>query len=133
MSRKGPADFSVVPLDVAAARPQAPAELDALEAAIWDSIVTGSMAGAIDPAAAQLLRRLCAQAAVAERLEQKMRELRRRDADRGDELDAMVAQHAEATKLVQSLMASLRATPRSRTRTRNTEERQVPLVRPWDR
>jgi hypothetical protein len=92
-----------------------------------------SLAHTIDAAAQQILRRLVAQAAVAQRLETRLRELRAAGHDRGKEFDELVSAHAEAAKLVATLMGTLRATPRSRTRTRAVNADKVPIERPWER
>jgi hypothetical protein len=131
--QKSRADLAVVPVAFEGARPAPPAELDELEAAIWTAVVDACPPGTIDPAAQQVLRRLVAQAAVAERLETRMRELRAAGHDHGEDSDALIRIHREAAKAVANLMATLRATPRSRTRPRDVVSNKVPLARPWER
>jgi hypothetical protein len=133
MARKSQADLTVVPLTLEGARPRPPAELDELERSIWTAIVDASPAHVIDAAAQQILRRLVAQAAVAERLEGRLRELRAQGQDHGEDAEALIKGHAEAAKLVSALMTTLRATPRSRIRSRAADADKVPISRPWER
>jgi hypothetical protein len=133
MPQKSRADLAVVPVSFEGARPPPPAELDELEGAIWTAVVDACPPGTIDPAAQEVLRRLVAQAAVAERLEARMRELRAGGHDIGEDSDALTRVHREASKAVANLMASLRATRRSRTRPRDIASDKVPISRPWER
>ena len=61
-----------------------------------------------------MLRRLVAQAAIAERRETRLRQLRAQDQDGSEEADALAALHGASAKIVAYLLGQLRATPRSR-------------------
>jgi hypothetical protein len=134
MARKSAADLVVVPIS-GGGRPPPPGELDSIEQSIWKAVVDASPAYAIDPAAQLILRRLVAQAAIAERHEARLRELRAQDRDYGDDAQALISAHAAAAKVVTILLTSLRSTPRSRVRLGAAEAQasRVPVTRPWER
>jgi hypothetical protein len=66
----------VVPVVPGAGRPDPPSHLDASEAQIWRAVVGSLPDHWIDAAGEQILCRLVCQAAIAQRCEQQLRELR---------------------------------------------------------
>jgi hypothetical protein len=134
MARKSASDLVIVPLS-GGGRPPPPADLDAIERSIWKAVVDASPAYAIDPAAQLILKRLVAQAALCERHEARLRGLRERDQDQGEDAVALATAHAAAAKVVTFLLTSLRCTPRSRVRLRAADSQtpKVPITRPWER
>lgn len=134
MARKSAADLVVVPI-AGGGRPPPPGELDTTEQAIWKAVVDAAPAHAIDPAAQLILKRLCAQAVLAERHEARLRALRAQDQDQGEDAVALATAHAAAAKVVTFLVTSLRSTPRSRVRlsAADTQTSRVPVTRPWER
>jgi len=82
-----------------------------------------------------ILRRLVAQAAIAERREARLRQLRGQGSiDEEEELDALATLHSVTAKTVAYLLTQLRATPRSRmvARTAGPLVEQAPTTRPWE-
>jgi hypothetical protein len=129
MSRPSAADRAIVPI-AGAGRPAPPPDLDAIEAHIWKSVCDASPAFTIDPAAQVILRRLCAQAALLEQQEARLRILREYRSEDDEELLALAAAHAAGAKTLTALMTSLRATPRSRTRLPRSVK--VAPDKPWE-
>jgi hypothetical protein len=117
-----------------AGRPEPPADLDSIEQRIWREVIGALPPHWIDPAGQLILRRLAAQAAIAERCEIQLRQLRAADQDSGELARGLASQHDLAAKAVANLLASLRATPRSRTVPRAAGPRivQSPQWRPWE-
>lgn len=115
-------------------RPPPPVELHATEAKIWRAVVDALPAFWIDPAGEIVLRRLCAQGAILERREARLRALRARDQDAGEEADALATAHGVTAKIVAHLLTQLRATPRSRFSSRASapEIASTPKLRPWE-
>jgi len=134
MARKSAADLVVVPLP-GGGRPPPPADLDAIEQSIWKAVVDAAPAHAIDPAAQLILKRLCAQAALCEQREVRLRTLRAERPDNDEELTGLATAHGNGAKVVTFLLTSLRSTPRSRVRLSAAETRssRVPVTRPWER
>jgi len=133
--RKSPAELAVVPVLVpGAGRPEPPPDLDSLEQHIWREVIAALPPHWIDPAGQLILRRLTAQAAIAERLEIQLRQLRAADQDSGEAAGVLATKHDLAAKAVANLLAQLRATPRSRTVPRAAGPRieQTPQWRPWE-
>ena len=132
--RKSAASLSVVPLVPGQGRPEPPASLDVLERQIWRDVVEALPAHWIDRAGEIVLRRLVAQAAVTERREARLRELRARDRDAGEDADALATQHGVSAKLVAYLVNQLRATPKARmvSRAVGPEVERAPRLRPWE-
>ena len=112
--------------------PEPPAELDELEQQIWRKIVGALPGHWVDQAAQQVLRRAVAQAAVCERLEERLRQLRKVGDDGDEDYDGIVAAHGAAAKTLVQLLATLRATPKSQIRSRAVRREQTPEVRPWE-
>jgi hypothetical protein len=81
-----------------------------------------------------ILRRLVAQAAISERREARLRQLRAREEDGGEDADALAALHGVSAKTVAYLLGQLRATPRSRmvSRAAGPEVEHAPKFRPWE-
>ena len=75
----------------------------------------------VDKAGEIVLRRLVAQAAVAERREARLRGLRATGRDIGEDADALVTHHGVGAKVVAFLLGTLRATPKARERSRAAE------------
>ena len=132
--RRSAAALSVVPLVPGAGRPPPPAGLDRLERRIWRDVVDALPAHWLDPAAQLVLRRLVAQAAIAERREARLRQLRAQGKDDGEDADTLAALHGVSAKIVAYLLGQLRATPRSRivSRAAGPEVEGAPKFRPWD-
>jgi hypothetical protein len=133
MGQKSKAELAVVPIQ-GTGRPPPPPDLDAIEAHIWRAVVDASPPYTIDAAAQLILKRLAAQAALSEQREARLRQLRQERPDEDEELLALAAAHANGAKMVMTLLTSLRATPRSKTRLRAADARaaKVPTDRPWE-
>jgi hypothetical protein len=132
--RQSAAALSVIPLVPGQGRPPQPAGLDRLERRIWRDVVDALPAHWLDPAGQLVLRRLVAQAAIAERREARLRQLRAQGKDDGEDADALAALHGVSAKIVAYLLGQLRATPRSRmvSRAAGPEVEGAPKFRPWD-
>ena len=133
--RKSEHSLQVVPLVPGrSGRPPPPPELDAVEARIWRAVIDALPGFWVDGAGELVLRRLVAQAAIAERREQRLRQLRAQDRDSGEEADALVVEHGVTAKTVAHLLTQLRATPRSRiaARAAGPQVEQTPKLRPWE-
>jgi len=132
--RKSAASFQVVPLVPGQGRPEPPAGLDALEKRIWKDVVDALPAHWLDLAGQVVLRRLVAQAAIAERREARLRQLREQDLDAGEDADALAIMHGVTAKTVAYLLGQLRATPRSRvvSRAAGPQVEQAPKSKPWE-
>src|SRR5262249_36872722 len=83
--RKSAASLSVVPVLPGRGRPEPPADLDVLEQRIWREVVDALPSRWLDSAGQVILRRLVAQAAVSERQELRLRQLRAQQQDDGEE------------------------------------------------
>src|SRR5262249_46021245 len=132
---RSPAALAVVPVLIpGAGRPEPPADLDPLEQRVWREVIAALPPHWVDPAGQLILRRLAAQAAIAERLEVRLRQLRATDQDSGEEASALAVEHDLAAKAVANLLTQLRATPRSGTVPRAAGPRieQTPQWRPWE-
>jgi hypothetical protein len=134
MPRKPAAALAVVPRVPGRGRPEPPAGLDELEQQIWREVVDALPGHWLDSAGQVILRRLVAQAAVSERQEFRLRQLRAQQQDDGEEAGALAAQHGVVAKNVAYLLSQLRATPRSQLRSRSagSQMEQVPDSRPWE-
>ena len=132
--RRSAAALTVVPQVPGAGRPRAPRGLDELEKRIWKDVVDSLPAFWVDSAGALILRRLCAQGAVLQRQEARLRELRALGLDASEEAEGLAAAHGVACKTVAHLMTQLRATPRSRVVSRGAgpEIESTPKLRPWE-
>ena len=126
--------LSVVPIVPGPGRPEPPASLDALEKQIWSDVVDALPARWLDLAGQLILRRLVAQAAIAERREARLRHLRAQDQDSGEDADAIAALHGASAKTIAYLLSQLRATPRSRivSRSAGPQFDEAPKSRPWE-
>ena len=132
--RKSLASLSVVaPAIPGGGRPDPPSHLDSKEAQIWRAVVGALPDHWIDRAGEQILLRLVAQGATAERHEGRLRELRARSPN-DPEIVALSTTHGVAAKVITHLLASLRATPRSRmvSRAAGPKMSEVPRSKPWD-
>ena len=87
--RKSEASLTVVPLLPGQGRPPAPRDLDRRERRVWRAVVGALPAHWLDPAGQQVLRRLVAQAVIAERREARLRELRAQGQDGSEDADAL--------------------------------------------
>ena len=134
MPRRSAASLGVVPVLPGRGRPEPPADLDELERQIWREVVDALPGHWLDTAGQVILRRLVAQAAVSERQELRLRQLRAQQQDDGEEAGALAAQHGVVAKNVAYLLSQLRATPRSRVVPRAAGSRleQAPDSRPWE-
>ena len=134
MPSRRPSTLSVVPLIPGQGRPEPPPDLDELEQSIWRAVVDALPAHWVDRAGEIVLRRLVAQAAVAQQREARLRELRAVGRDIGEDADALVTQHGVGAKLVAFLLGTLRATPKARERSRAAEPAvsRAAKFRPWE-
>ena len=137
MPRRSVADISLVPMLPGKGRPEPPAELDPAEGRGWRDVVDSLPDRWLDPAAQLILRRVVAQIAVAQRLEERLRRLSEMEDDpEALEAEAKIADmHRDALKAVVNGMAALRATPRSRMTVRAGQtrfERGAGSSRPWE-
>ena len=134
MPRKSAAALAVVSLVPGQGRPEPPADLDSLEQRIWRDVVAALPGHWVDPAGQVVLRRLAAQAAVAERQEMRLRQLRAQEQDDQEEAAELTIAHGAVAKTVAQLLAQLRATPRSRMVSRAAGLRldQASESRPWE-
>jgi hypothetical protein len=135
MPRRSAAELATPPIAIPGqGRPEPPDHLDGLERAIWQEVVTSLPPFWVDGAGALVLRRLVAQAAIAERVEDRLRRLRRDRVDDSEDAEALAVRHAATAKAVTFLLTALRATPRSRVITRDAgpEIDKVPAFRPWE-
>jgi hypothetical protein len=132
--RKSAASLTVIPVVPGQGRPEPPESLDALERRIWRDVVDAMPSHWFDLAGQLVLRRLVAQAAIAERREARLRELRALDQDSGEDAEALAVLHSASAKAVAYLLGQLRATPRSRvvSRAAGPEVEQAPKFRPWE-
>lgn len=130
--RKSAISLSLVPPALPGDRPAPPPELDDTEQRIWRSIVEGLPPTWFDTAAQQVLLRAVAQAAICERQEARLRQLRA-STDPGA-VDDLAAVHAAAAKALAHLLGVLRATPRARIVPRDATRQlaRAPRVRPWE-
>jgi hypothetical protein len=115
-------------------RPEPPQHLDELEQAIWREVVDALPPYWIDGSGQLVLRRLVAQAAIAERCEARLRQLRGRDQDGTEDAEGLAVRHAATAKTVTYLLTALRGTPRSRDIARKAGPAvdKVPAFRPWE-
>src|SRR5262245_34656418 len=96
--RKSQARLSVVPPAIpGAGRPDPPSHLDASEAQIWRAVVGALPDRWIDAAGEQILLRLVAQAAIAQRHEGRLRELRAQRSPDDPEIAALSTAHRAAS------------------------------------
>jgi hypothetical protein len=132
--RKSAASLSVMPLVPGQGRPEPPANLDALEKQIWHDVVDALPTHWLDLAGQILLRRLVAQAAISERREARLRQLRAQDQDDTEAATELATLHGATSKTVAYLLGQLRATPRSRivSRAAGPEVERSPKFRPWE-
>jgi hypothetical protein len=134
--RKPAAAVEITPMMPGAGRPEPPAELDPIEARIWRDVVDALPGHWIDLAGQLILRRLVCQAAIAERKEQRIRQLSCDASDAASEqLDALAVSHTAVAKTVAYLLTQLRATPRSRMMPRDVKfepSHREPESRPWE-
>jgi hypothetical protein len=132
--RKSAASLSVVPVVPGQGRPEPPPGLDSLEQRIWREVVDALPAHWLDLAGQIILRRLVAQAAISERREVRLRQLRAQEKDDGEDADALAALHGVSAKTVAYLLGQLRATPRSRivSRAAGPQFEQAVKSRPWE-
>jgi hypothetical protein len=132
--RKSAASLEVVPLVPGQGRPEPPASLDRLEKRIWRDVVDALPAHWLDLAGQIVLRRLVAQAAISERREARLRQLRAQNMDADENADALAALHGVSAKTVAYLLGQLRATPRSRivSRAAGPQIEDAPKFRPWE-
>src|SRR6516225_10824046 len=99
--RKSQASLSVVPPAIpGAGRPDPPAHLDESEAQIWRAVVGALPDHWIDAAGEQILCRLVCQAAIAERCEQQLRELRAQRSSEDEKIAALAGTHRDTAKSI---------------------------------
>jgi hypothetical protein len=134
MARKSAAALAAVPVP-GRTRPPTPRGYDYLERRLWNSLVDSLPDRWLDTAAQDLLRRAVTQSAAAERLEALLRKMRKAglDSPGNPEFQQTIIAHREAAKSAAFLLTALRATPKSRTQSREARvanEKIVP-AKPW--
>jgi hypothetical protein len=124
----------VPPAIPGAGRPDPPGYLDACEVQIWRAVVGALPDHWIDAAGEQILSRLVCQVAIAERCEHQLRQLRAQKSSDDEAIAALAGTHRDTAKSIAYLLATLRATPRSRvvSRAAGPKMSEVPHSRPWD-
>jgi len=133
MPRKSAASLAVVPQLPGTGRPEPPADLDDGEKRLWREVVNSLPPHWIDAAGRIILRRLVAQAALCLSMEEQLRA--HRAAGTVVETYAKLAkQHSDTAKQTENLLASLRATPRSRSTSHaaGLQSRKAAESRPWE-
>jgi hypothetical protein len=135
MPRRSAVDLATVPVPIPGqGRSEPPDHLDGLERTIWQEVVASLPPFWVDGAGQLVLRRLVAQAAIAERVEERLRRMRRDRVDDSEDAEDLATGHVATAKAVTFLLTALRATPRSRVISRDTgpEIKGVPAFRPWE-
>jgi hypothetical protein len=132
--RKSGTSLTVVPVIPGSGRPPPPRGLDKLERRIWKSVVDALPAYWLDSAGQLLLRRAVCLTASLERWETQLRELGARGAAGGEEVIKLATMYGNTAKTVAYLLGQLRATPRSRDRSRAAASKisEAPRARPWE-
>jgi hypothetical protein len=132
--RRSQASLTAVPVIPGEGRPPPPVGLDKLERRVWKAVVAALPAHWLHPAGQLVLRRLVAQAAICERRESRLRELRALDRDGSEDATALATMHASTAKAVAYLLGQLRATPRSRVVSRDAGPKveETPRFKPWE-
>jgi hypothetical protein len=132
--RKSESSLTVVSLVPGTGRPAPPRGLDKLERRIWKSVVDALPAHWLDQAGGLILRRVVCLAASLERWEAQLREFRARGAGGDEEALKLATMHGNTAKAVAYLLGQLRATPRSRDRSRaaGSKIEDAPRARPWE-
>src|SRR5215472_18858441 len=100
MPRKPAAALSVVPRVPGRGRPEPPPDLDVLEQRIWREVIDALPGHWLDQAGQLVLRRLAAQAAIAERQEMRLRQLRAQDADNTEVAAELTIAHGAVAKTI---------------------------------
>jgi hypothetical protein len=134
VSRKSRADLKVVP-PPGCGRPEPPRSLDAEEAAAWKQVIDSMPDQWADGGAQILLRRVASMAAYAERDEARLRQLATSDGDHLEVEIALRRLHRATTRELASILGALRATPKSRMRSRDSGRafaRSPSGRRPWE-
>jgi hypothetical protein len=135
MPRKAAAALSVIPCVPGRGRPPPPVDLDSIEVRIWNEVLDALPDHWIDGAGCLILRRICAQSAVCERQETRLRVYRAQEQDDSEEFVALATQHGVTAKNVAFLLDQLRATPKSRLRppvAGSRIERHASDFHPWE-
>jgi hypothetical protein len=129
--------LTIVPLKPGKGRPEPPKDLDPIEARAWNDAIDSLPGQWVDPAGQLVLRRVAAQAAIAERLEDRLRRVSEM-ADDPEALEAekvMATMHRDALKAMVVGLDALRATPKARMAAREGRSRfegAAMRSRPWD-
>jgi hypothetical protein len=137
MPRRSVPELTIVPIVPGKGRPEPPKTLSRAEAQAWADIVDAMPAQWVDTAGQLILRRVAAQVAIAERLEDKLRLMAEAPIN-PETLEAeklLGAIHRETTKAIANGLTALRATPRSRLSTRDggsRTARRMNAFRPWE-
>jgi hypothetical protein len=121
----------------ARAAPSLPRGSIRAEARAWRDVIDALPGQWVDAASQLVLRRVAAQIAVTERLEDHLRRLGEMptDPEALEAEKAVAAMHRETAKAIIHGLTALRATPRSRMAAREGRsrfERGAPSFRPWD-
>jgi hypothetical protein len=131
--RKSSASLSIVPAIPGQGRPPPPSNLDRVEKRIWKDVVAALPDYAIDSAAELVLKRLVCQVAIAERREQRLRDMRATNQDDTETATELAREHCTTAKAVIYLLAALRATPKSRMRASSSNSpEELTRSRPWE-
>jgi hypothetical protein len=132
MPRKSSSD-NIIPLP-GKGRPAPSPKLTRAEQAAWRAVVDSSPERWLDPAAQQLLRRLVVQLGLAERFEQRLRQVVAAGGPIEAEIE-LARVHRDTSKSIVAMMTALRATPRAHVElraARSAFERSPSGERPWD-
>ena len=131
--RKPAAALSIVPAIPGQGRPPPPRGLDKLERRVWQDVIAALPDYAIDSAAELVLKRLVCQVAIAERREQRLRDMRATNQDDTETATELAQEHCTTAKAVVYLLAALRATPKSRMRASSSNSsEELTRSRPWE-
>jgi hypothetical protein len=134
MSRPSKADLRVVSLP-GRGRPEPPEQLDDAETRAWQAIVDASPDGFLDGAGQLILRQVVTQVALGERHARHLRKMAEAGVDDVEAEITIGRAHAEAMKNTVHGMTALRATPKSRMRSRDSArafDRSPSGRRPWE-
>jgi phage terminase small subunit len=132
--RKSMNALSVVPVIPGQGRPEPPSALDEAERDAWREIVSAMPSNWFGLECQPVLRRLCAQVVISERLEEQLRKVRADGLADSERAARLAEAHRDAARAVNQLSQSLRLTPKSRwsARTSGTEVGHAVKQRPWD-
>jgi hypothetical protein len=135
--RKSAESVAITPMLPGAGRPEPPGELSECEARIFRDVVDSLPAHWVDLAGRLILQRVASEAALAEHVEGRIRELLSDDAADAKQIAALTLTHTTLAKSIAFLLGQLRATPKTRMLPRDATAglaptRREPGSRPWE-